>query len=60
MTGHTRLYRRGAMYYHGAAVPQDIKATYPKTEETFSLGTKDYQEALRRVRLETVKVDRLV
>lgn len=58
MAGHPRLYRRGATYYHRAAIPQDIKATYPKSEETFSLGTKDYQEALRRVREAAVKVDR--
>lgn len=58
MAGHPRLYRRGATYYHRAAIPQDIKASYPKSEETFSLGTKDYQEALRRVRQEAVKVDR--
>ncbi|WP_422019040.1 DUF6538 domain-containing protein [Roseibium sp.] len=58
MAGHPRLYRRGATYYHRAAVPQDIKATYPKTEEVFSLRTKDYREALRRVREESVKVDR--
>lgn len=58
MAGHPRLYRRGATYYHRAAIPQDIKATYPKSEETFSLGTKDYQDALRRDRQEAVKVDR--
>ncbi|WP_281926559.1 site-specific integrase [Roseibium album] len=58
MAGHPRLYRRGATYYHRAAIPRDIKTTYPKTEETFSLGTKDYQEALRLVRQEAVKVDR--
>ncbi|MGX1500775.1 hypothetical protein ACSSV1_005840 [Labrenzia sp. MBR-25] len=46
MAGHTRLYCRGATYYHRAAIPQDIKATHPKSEETFSLGTKDYQETL--------------
>ncbi len=57
MPGHTRLYRRGATYYHRAAVPVDIIATYPKTEETFSLKTKDSAEALRRVRVEAVKVD---
>jgi len=28
MSGHTRVYRRGAVYYHRAAVPQDIVATY--------------------------------
>lgn len=59
MPAHPRLYRRGATYYHRAAVPVDIKGTYPKTEETFSLGTKDYQEALKRVRIEAVRVDGL-
>ncbi|SLN74311.1 hypothetical protein ROA7450_04213 [Roseovarius albus] len=43
MPGHTRLYRRGATYYHRAAVPVDIIATYPKSEETFSLRTKSYK-----------------
>lgn len=59
MPAHPRLYRRGATYYHRAAIPVDIKGTYPKTEETFSLGTKDYQEALKRVRVEAVRVDGL-
>ncbi|WP_411741981.1 DUF6538 domain-containing protein [Rhodobacter sp. TJ_12] len=49
MPGHTRLYRRGAVYYHRAAVPTDIAATYGKREETFSLKTRDYAEAVRRV-----------
>lgn len=57
VTGHTRLFRRGAVYYHRAAIPQDIKSTYPRTEETFSLKTKDYTEALRKVRLAAVEVD---
>lgn len=58
MPGHPRLYRRGAVYYHRAAVPVDIKDTYPKAEETFSLKTKDYAEALRRVRIAAVEADR--
>ncbi|WP_439648204.1 DUF6538 domain-containing protein [Albidovulum sediminis] len=58
MPGHTRLYRRGAVYYHRAAVPQDIVATYGKREETFSLKTRDHAEALRRVRVAAVEVDR--
>ncbi|WP_375342427.1 DUF6538 domain-containing protein [Yoonia maricola] len=58
MSGHTRLYRRGAVYYHRAVVPQDIVATYGKREETFSLRTRDHAEALRRVRIEAVRVDR--
>ena len=56
-TGHTRLSRRGATYYHRAAIPKDIRDTYPKTEETFSLRTKDYDEALKRVRIAAVEVD---
>lgn len=57
-TGHPRLYRRGARYYHRAAIPQDIQGSYPKAEETFSLSTSDYQEALRLVRTAAVEVDR--
>lgn len=57
VTGHPRLYRRGGRYYHRAAIPQDIRETYPKTEETFSLNTSDYQEALRRVRKAASEVD---
>lgn len=59
MTGHTRLYRRGATYYHRAAVPKDIADTYGKREETFSLRTKDRSVALTRVKVEAVRVDKL-
>ena len=58
MPGHTRLYRRGAVYYHRAAVPQDIVTSYGKREETFSLKTRDHAEAVRRVRIAAVEVDR--
>ena len=57
MSGHTRLYRRGAVYYHRAAIPKDISESYPKAEETFSLRTKDHNEALRLVRVAAVEVD---
>lgn len=56
MPNHPRLLRRGASFYHRAAVPADIKATYPKTEETFSLRTKDFREAVRRARVEAARV----
>lgn len=59
MPGHPRLYRRGAVYWHRAAVPVDIKDTYPKAEETFSLRTKDHREALKLVCVEAARVDRL-
>ena len=58
VTGHTRLARRGAVYYHRAAIPQHIKDSYPKAEETSSLKTKDRAVALRLVRLAAVEVDR--
>jgi len=58
VTGHPRLYRRGARYYHRAAIPLDIQDSYPKAEETFSLKTSDYQDALRLVRKAAVDVDR--
>jgi len=58
VTGHPRLFRRGARYYHRAAIPLDIQDSYPKAEETFSLKTSDYQDALRLVRKAAVEVDR--
>lgn len=57
MPKHPRLTKRGATYWHRAAVPTDIKATYPKTEETFSLKTKEPREALIRVRKAAAEVD---
>lgn len=49
MPNHPRLYRRGTTYYHRAAVPKDIADSYPKSEETFSLRTRDPREALQRI-----------
>lgn len=57
MPKHPRLLRLGATYYHRAAVPKDIAETYGKREETFSLKTTDYHEALRLVRIAAVEVD---
>nr|WP_321442944.1 site-specific integrase [uncultured Cohaesibacter sp.] len=58
MSGHPRLFRRKATYCHRAAVPVDIKDTYPKTEETFSLRTTDHREAVKRIRVAAAEVDR--
>jgi integrase len=57
MPKHPRLLLRGSTYYHRASIPVDIAATYPKTEETFSLRTKDPREALVRVRRAAAEVD---
>ncbi|TPP09790.1 DUF6538 domain-containing protein [Rhizobium glycinendophyticum] len=59
MPKHPRLMKRGNVFYHRASVPEDIRATYSKTEETFSLKTRDPREALRLVRIEAVRVDAL-
>ncbi|MGH1464518.1 MAG: DUF6538 domain-containing protein [Cognatishimia sp.] len=49
--------RRGAVYYHRAVVPKDIKDTYGKTEEVTYLRTKDRAEAIRRARVLDVEID---
>ncbi len=58
MSGHTNLYRRNATYYFRARVPKDIASHYGKAEEKFSLGTKEYHEAVKRVRLKAAEVER--
>lgn len=59
MPKHPRLMKRGNVFYHRASIPEDIRATYGKSEETYSLRTRDPREALRRVRIEAAKVDAL-
>lgn len=49
--------RRNGVYYHHAAIPLDIKDTYPKTDETFSLRTRDLREAVIGVRKAVAEVD---
>ncbi len=56
--GHTRLYRRGAVYYHRCAVPTDLRESYGKREELISLKTRDYAVALKKVRRLAVEVDK--
>ena len=58
MSGHTRLWRRGAAYYFRAKVPVDLLKQYsPRREIKFTLNTNDRADAERRVRLESVKLD---
>ena len=58
MCKHTRLTRRGRMYWFRAKVPVDLLDHYaPKKEITFSLKTSAPKEALEKVRIESVKVD---
>ncbi|MEF0940851.1 site-specific integrase [Rhizobium sp. BR 362] len=53
----SRLIKRGNVYWLRCSIPRDIKDSYPKTEETFSLGTRDYQDALKRHRKASAEVD---
>lgn len=57
MPKHPRLAKRGSTFWHRAAIPADIRASYPKAEETFSLRTKDPREALVLVRRAAAEVD---
>ncbi|WP_245298511.1 site-specific integrase [Sinorhizobium sp. A49] len=52
-----RLTKRGNVYWFRCSIPRDIKKSYPKAEETFSLGTSDYQEALKKYRQASAEVD---
>ncbi|MDW9527395.1 integrase [Sinorhizobium meliloti] len=52
-----RLKRNGNVYWFRCAIPRDIAATYPKTEEKFSLKTSEYQEALKKLRKASAEVD---
>lgn len=52
-----RLTKRGNVYWFRCSIPRDIKTSYPKAEETFSLETREYQEALKKLRRASVEVD---
>jgi len=51
------MVRRGTRYHIRASIPVDIKDTYPKTEETKSLKTGDFAEAVKRYRTESALID---
>ena len=54
----TNISRRGAVYYIRVRIPSDLVDFYsPKKEITYSLHTKDSEEAKRRANIERVKID---
>lgn len=57
VAGHTNLFRRNATYYLRRRVPSDVLDSFGKKELCYSLKTKDYQEALKRIRIESAKVE---
>lgn len=56
----TYLTRRGAVYWFRMVVTKDIRGSYEngKKEETFTLGTRDYNDACHLVKIAAVKVDK--
>jgi integrase len=58
MPKHPHMTRRGNVYYLRRRVPVDLLQHYaPKVQFVASLGTSDGREALRKVRLETAKLE---
>ena len=58
MSSHTRLLRRdGGTYYLRVRVPDALRATIGKTEIRESLRTKDKKEALKLVKIASLRVD---
>lgn len=57
MPKYPRLKQVGSYWWHRAAVPKDIRDSYGKTEEKFSLGTTDYWEARRLIKKASYEVD---
>lgn len=56
----TYLTKRGATYYFRRVIPEELRPLFgDKLELTFSLRTKDRQEAAKRCRLEAVRSDDL-
>lgn len=54
-----RIFRRDAVWYFRAKVPDDIRETIGKTEIRVSLGTSDHSEARKLANIKSVEVDEL-
>ena len=59
MPPQTRLHRRGGRYYIRAKVPVDLQTAMKRKEIKRTLKTSDFREAVRRVKLESTKLDAL-
>lgn len=58
MPGHTHLFRRRAVYWFRRRVPADVASVVGHAQWRSTLGTKDFEEAKRLVRLRGVETDR--
>lgn len=54
------LTKRNATYYFRRVIPEELRPILGKQEFTFSLGTKDKEEAKRRRSMHAVRTDRLI
>ena len=59
MTRYTYLQKRRGTYYIRVFVPTQIRNILKKSEISYSLKTKDYREAVKRLRVEILKVDKM-
>lgn len=55
--GHTRLFRRGAIYYFRAKVPEELRQQLQKKEIRYSLKTADFKKAKQACNIASVKAD---
>jgi len=56
MPRHTHLMRRGSRYYFNAKVPKDLRGVLRKHIIRKALNTSDPHEAVRKVRLESLRI----
>lgn len=56
-TGHTRLQRRGGVYWFRAKVPRELVSIIGRREFHRSLGTSDPDEARKLVHIESGRID---
>lgn len=60
MSKYPRLQNRNGTYYIRVKVPNDVRDALGKSEIRYSLKTKDYREAIRKLAVESIKVDKQI
>lgn len=59
MTKYTYLQKRRGVYYIRVGIPKELQNILKKSEISYSLKTKDYRDAVRKLRVEILKVDKM-
>lgn len=60
MPRQTYLLKRKGIYYIRVGIPNSIQNILKKSEIRYSLKTKNYREAIRKLRVEILKVDMML